>query len=337
MPSLRIALTGASNLPKMDTFGSCDGYVVLTLYPGQRDQRGILSHAKEGVVIGKTDTVTGANPVWNWKFGDVPLPTVDAMFTFVVMDAEKIGKDKKVGHTSVMCNELQSDKTVTRLHVDTTKAAVDGDGVVLRTSLQVNIIPLDFGIDPTAARIGGKKPASSSVVVPVASGQLEAKKLAAMEHFEDSGTLPMGWRTGNVKLWLHAFFKFDSNKSGTISHKEFRRLLVQHGVDDEELVHYFIQSADENNSGTVEFTEFMTSLRMNQCAAEVAVEIGNLDEEDLKLVVRCVDSDGSGTLSYKEVRRFFKGLGLKVKIADAKGGGGKMNLAQFTELLKAQV
>jgi len=112
------------------------------------------------------------------------------------------------------------------------------------------------------------------------------------------------------------FEKFDDDKNGSLSLKEFKRAVHTFvgSVPDAELTALF-KSADKDNNGSIDEAEFIEAFK---------VKVPSLP--DLKYLddFMACDADGSGELSGDEIAKFAAKIGKsadEVKKADADNNG----------------
>lgn len=109
-----------------------------------------------------------------------------------------------------------------------------------------------------------------------------------------------------IQEFKEAFSLFDKDGDGTISTKELgtvMRALGQNPTETE--LNDMINEVDQDQSGTIEFNEFLSLMEK---------KIGDNDtEEEIKEAFRVFDKDGTGTISVAELRHVMTTLGEKLK------------------------
>ncbi|XP_071081348.1 uncharacterized protein [Haliotis cracherodii] len=134
-----------------------------------------------------------------------------------------------------------------------------------------------------------------------------------------------------------AFGLFDKNGDGMITTAELGAVIRSLGQNPTEgELQDMIAEVDENESGTIEFPEFMTmmSKRMKE----------ETPKEELYEAFQVFDKDGNGYISTTELRHVMTNLGEKLteeeaeemmKTADS-SGDGRINYAEFTKVMMSK-
>lgn len=112
------------------------------------------------------------------------------------------------------------------------------------------------------------------------------------------------------------FDKYDEDKSGTISREELGKIFITLGLDDSrpELNEIFA-NADDNRTGTIDFSEF---LEMMIAASEADDDSddggdgGDEDPEELREQLKRWDKNGDGKISSAELRAFVESEGADI-------------------------
>ena len=96
------------------------------------------------------------------------------------------------------------------------------------------------------------------------------------------------------------FAMYDKNKSGSVKRKELGAILRTLGQmpTEDELTEFF-HEADADNSGTVEFPEFVTLMAKRR----------RDPEEDMRLAFEAFDENGDKLISRDELRKFVSNVG----------------------------
>ena len=119
-------------------------------------------------------------------------------------------------------------------------------------------------------------------------------------------------RNGNWILWVdtlseeelseikEVFAMFDKDKSGSVNLKELGCILRTLGQmpTEDELTEFF-HEADTDNSGTVEFPEFVTLVARQRCDPK----------EEMRLAFEAFDENGDKLISRDELRKFLSNAG----------------------------
>lgn len=174
---------------------------------------------------------------------------------------------------------------------------------------------------------------------------------AASGEQEEGGAHPSGFSSREVELLRAQFGHYDSDKSGAISAKELQQLLAALGepatlANAQEL----IRQVDADNSGQVEFDEFLQLLgrqrRKNRYSAplDLAVLVFSATElENLKRQFMRLDLDGSGSIDEHELAALVKKLGRKAEEFDLRAmlrevdadGSGSIGFGEFLQIVAA--
>ncbi|XP_034738845.1 caltractin [Etheostoma cragini] len=132
-----------------------------------------------------------------------------------------------------------------------------------------------------------------------------------------------------------AFDLFDTDGTGTIDVKELKVAMRALGFEPKkEDIKKMIADIDKEGSGTIEFSDFlsMMTLKMNEKDSK---------EEILK-AFRLFDDDGTGKITFKNLKRVAKELGenltdeeLQEMIDEAdRDGDGEINEQEFLRIMK---
>lgn len=107
-----------------------------------------------------------------------------------------------------------------------------------------------------------------------------------------------------IEEYKRAFEMFDKDNSGTISAKEFIKVLKNLGQNvTKEEADNIIQDLDTDGSGEIDFEEFITYMQKIKVQEEI-------DEEDAVIkAFQTFDADKSGTISMEEFRHILCDLG----------------------------
>lgn len=134
-----------------------------------------------------------------------------------------------------------------------------------------------------------------------------------------------------------AFAMFDHDGDGTISAGELKSVMMNIGVySTDEDVTDMVRELDEDQSGTLEFPEFVQLMTRKISGAEVSNEMLE--------AFRYFDKDGDGTISASEIRSVMDALGEDlsdteidemITEADRKGRGG-VTYEDFVKMISSQ-
>jgi len=134
---------------------------------------------------------------------------------------------------------------------------------------------------------------------------------------------------------MEAIFKaMDLNNDGKLSMEEIQLGYDKHfgtPIDDEEVKRMF-KEIDADGSGTIEYSEFLMAT-MNESAL--------LSQEKLKAAFKMFDKDGSGTISKDEIKEALGGLDEKIvediiKEVDS-NNDGEISFAEFEQMMSKMV
>lgn len=90
------------------------------------------------------------------------------------------------------------------------------------------------------------------------------------------------------------FAHYDSTGDGRLGYLEMRQVLEDVGVSNQQDVELIIEALDSNRSGMVEYSEFVAG----------CLDISSKDLRDhLRIMCNVFDLDGSGTISFLELRQ----------------------------------
>jgi len=134
-----------------------------------------------------------------------------------------------------------------------------------------------------------------------------------------------------------AFTMFDHDGDGTISASELKSVMMNIGVySTDEDIKDMVKEVDEDESGELEFPEFVQLMTRKISGAEVSNE--------LLEAFRYFDKDGDGTISASEIRSVMDALGEDlsdtdieemIAEADRKGLGG-VTYEDFVKMISSQ-
>lgn len=140
-----------------------------------------------------------------------------------------------------------------------------------------------------------------------------------------------------IATFKDTFTHFDKNGDGSISVEELGELMRQVGYAQSEAeLQTVIKEVDADNSGKVEFPEFlmMISRKMNAST--------ETHTEELLNAFKAFDADRNGFISAEELKQVMKDLGqdltgaeldAMMKAADT-NGDGKINYQEFCKMMK---
>ncbi|CAL0313409.1 unnamed protein product [Lupinus luteus] len=115
---------------------------------------------------------------------------------------------------------------------------------------------------------------------------------------------------------LHEIFlSFDWNNDGSLTHLELSPLLRSLGLKpNREQLESFIEKADTNNNGLVEFSEFVAVV-----AAELLPVKSPYSEKQLRKLFRLFDRDGDGFITAVELVHAMAKLGHALTVVEFTG------------------
>lgn len=134
---------------------------------------------------------------------------------------------------------------------------------------------------------------------------------------------------------MEAIFKaMDLNNDGKLSMEEIQLGYDKHfgtPIDDEEVKRMF-KEIDADGSGTIEYSEFLMAT-MNESAL--------VSQEKLRAAFKMFDKDGSGTISKDEIKEALGGLDEKIvddiiKEVDS-NGDGEISFEEFEKMMSKMV
>lgn len=115
--------------------------------------------------------------------------------------------------------------------------------------------------------------------------------------------------TEDLEKFKQMFMMFDKDGDGTVSTKELGAVMRSIGLyPTEEELEEMIDEADRDDSGTVDFHEFVNLMAKRETEKET--------EEDLKQVFRVFDKDGNGYISTSEIKFVLTRLGINLSNDD---------------------
>ncbi|EOO00672.1 putative calmodulin protein [Phaeoacremonium minimum UCRPA7] len=133
------------------------------------------------------------------------------------------------------------------------------------------------------------------------------------------------------------FVSFDKNGDGVITAEELgtvMRSLGQNPTDEE--LHDMISEVDIDNTGSIDFNEFVEMMARKVKAGDI--------EEELKEAFKVFDRDNSGTISAAELRQVMLSIGENltseeidemVREAD-KDGNGSIDYHEFVAIMQGK-
>ena len=115
-----------------------------------------------------------------------------------------------------------------------------------------------------------------------------------------------------IQEFKEAFTLFDKNGDGTILVKELGTVMRALGQNPTEAeLQDMIKEVDKDNSGTIEFNEFLTLMQRKVTDTDT--------EEEIKEAFRVFDRDNDGIISAAELRHVMTTLGEKLTDEEADG------------------
>lgn len=155
-------------------------------------------------------------------------------------------------------------------------------------------------------------------------------RLLSSRDRQNSGTL-LAFQP-NVKEMRQVFDKFDSDKDGKISQREYRAVLRALGQGNMvgEVAKIF-QVADLDGDGFIDFKDFL----------EVHKKSGGIKTLDIQTAFRTFDLNGDGKISAEEVMEVLRRLGERCSLEDCRKmvkavdteGDGLVNMDEFMTMM----
>ncbi|KAE9614233.1 putative serine/threonine-protein phosphatase with EF-hands [Lupinus albus] len=133
------------------------------------------------------------------------------------------------------------------------------------------------------------------------------------------------------------FRSFDRNNDGSLTQLELSSLLRSLGLKPSpEQLEIFIQKADRNNNGVVEFSEFVALVAPELLPAE-----SPYTEEQLRELFRMFDRDGNGYITAAELAHSMAKLGHALTCEELSGmikeadtdGDGRISFQEFSQAI----
>ncbi|XP_061353313.1 probable calcium-binding protein CML11 [Gastrolobium bilobum] len=133
------------------------------------------------------------------------------------------------------------------------------------------------------------------------------------------------------------FRSFDRNNDGSLTQLELSSLLRSLGLKPSpEQLESFIQKADTNNNGLVEFSEFVALV-----APELLPAKSPYSEEQLRQLFRIFDRDGNGFITAAELAHSMARLGHALTAEELTGmikeadtdGDGRISYQEFAQAI----
>ncbi|RXM31145.1 Centrin-1 [Acipenser ruthenus] len=132
-----------------------------------------------------------------------------------------------------------------------------------------------------------------------------------------------------------AFDLFDTDGSGTIDVKELKVAMRALGFEPKkEEIKKMIADVDKEGSGTIDFNDFLSMMTQKMSEKDT--------KEEILKAFRLFDDDGTGKISFKNLKRVAKELGenltdeeLQEMIDEAdRDGDGEINEQEFLRIMK---
>ncbi|GLB41004.1 putative calmodulin mediates the control of a large number of enzymes, ion channels and other proteins by Ca(2) [Lyophyllum shimeji] len=138
-----------------------------------------------------------------------------------------------------------------------------------------------------------------------------------------------------IQEFKEAFALFDKDNDGTITHDELgtiMRKLGQNPTDAE--LDSMIREVDADNSGTIDFNEFLNMMAKNIQGMD--------DDEEMEAAFGVFDKDKSGTISTDELRIVMRSLNVHLTDGELQemmreadlNGDGEISLNEFKKMMK---
>jgi calmodulin len=137
-----------------------------------------------------------------------------------------------------------------------------------------------------------------------------------------------------IDEFKEAFNLFDKNGDGTIPVKEIGTVMRALGLNPtEQEINDFIKEADKDNSGTIDFQEFLGIMKKKMTDSDT--------EEEIKEAFRIFDRDNDGVIEATELRHIMTTLGEKLTEEEAEemireadiNGDGKIVYDEFVKIM----
>lgn len=133
-----------------------------------------------------------------------------------------------------------------------------------------------------------------------------------------------------------AFAMFDINGDGTIELNEIRQVMRKLGQNPTELeLQEMISSVDDNGDKEIDFEEFLILMK-SRCLEQDP-------EKELRDAFAVFDTDGSGSIDRKELKRLMKKLGQALTEAEVdammdevdSNGDGEISYEEFKHMMQS--
>jgi len=140
-----------------------------------------------------------------------------------------------------------------------------------------------------------------------------------------------------ISEFKEAFSLFDKDGDGNITTKELGTVMRSLGQNPTEAeLQDMIHEVDKDNSGTIDFTEFLSMMARKMKDTDT--------EEEIREAFKVFDKDGNGFISAAELRHVMTTLGEKltdeevdemIKEADV-DGDGQINYEEFVKMMMSK-
>ena len=139
-----------------------------------------------------------------------------------------------------------------------------------------------------------------------------------------------------IAEYKEAFNAFDKNGDGTITGAELEEIIKSLGLNpSKDEVRDMLNELDVDQSGSIDFTEFVTLMAKQSQGKET--------EEELLEAFKVFDKDGNGNISATELKTVMHNLGENLSDADIEemireadlDGDGEINYNEFVKMMKS--
>mmetsp|Transcript_29296 Transcript_29296/g.32542 ORF Transcript_29296/g.32542 Transcript_29296/m.32542 type:complete len:151 (+) Transcript_29296:91-543(+) len=134
-----------------------------------------------------------------------------------------------------------------------------------------------------------------------------------------------------------AFALFDQDGNGMISKEELGKVMKSLGQEPtSEQLDQMINEVDKDNSGTIEFDEFLQLMAKQMTKGDL--------QDELREAFKAFDQNGDGKISKAELKKVMEGLGENLSDQDISDmideadhdGDGEINYEEFVAMMLAK-